>query len=920
LFAKIIPSVYSVFVLACLLLANNQWVQALPVTCYTYKNPVMSKSVSRQLDRICLIETASSQLVLDSWVGVGSVDETPQMQGISHFLEHLLFKGSKGYTVGALDKFFETQGGITNAATSYEFTHYYQVLPTFDWLTSLKAHTALMTTPTFPKQEVDLEREVVVQEMSRAYNSQFAQLFNGFHRLFLRKTAYEHPVLGTPEVIRMTPIADIEGYYQRHYQPNNRVLFMASNLPKETVVATLNLGKPVEISSSPKASLKKSAFPETSGSADLMLEQSDAVKHPLYMVGIPLPVTQQPIQQLAIGVAWQLLFSEEADFFQKNLQPIEGLDTYFSGLHELKNAPYGYWGSTLPDVASLETVLKKWQALNTKLQSSNGVDALLTEPLFQQQKRKLQKQWQLLAESPQEASSFYGEAWTSGQWDLAKNYSQYLDKLTLADVKAAAQSLNLSQVKSMVLLPEQDKSASALVKPEQLKHWQDLLTSVAQVETVGFPSDNRAVHQALERTVLTGIAGGTLVSQPEAKSPTVALQVGLHYAPSTQEEKAVRLVLSKLVGLETQGLDEQAWLQWLTTRGIEANVVAEADSLNFYTKGLAGSEADVRQAMTGLFQPQWNATLFERERLKLVQALETLPQHPQSYLQSVLAEQAFGDLAYRTNREALMQSLKAVKLPQVEALWLQLQQQVPVTVVQAGQYTPDWLATVVQSWFNPTGKRTATVTEGLKLTPLKAPNKGLPKVASAEKMLEVAGQKTVWLGWSWALPPANQSNVLMPFRVLNAHLGQGMSAVLFQEVREKQGLAYEVASKVDFAEKGSMFTLYLGTAPEKVAQAKAIVTTIMQQLAKEPLTEAALAEAKQKVKGRFGMSHSTASDRATLLLRFETLGLGALFDEQYVNQVDAVTAGQIQQMVQTYLKPELGTVVELKAPTSGAVK
>ena len=94
----------------------------------------------------------------------------------------------------------------------------------------------------------------------------------------------------------------------------------------------------------------------------------------------------------------------------------------------------------------------------------------------------------------------------------------------------------------------------------------------------------------------------------------------------------------------------------------------------------------------------------------------------------------------------------------------------------------------------------------------------------------------------------------------------------------------------------------------------------MQKLSVEPLSTVALAEAKQKVKGRFWMSHSTASDRATLLLRFETLGLGALFDDQYLQQVDAVTAEQIQQVVQTYLKPELGTVVELKAPISGVVK
>jgi zinc protease len=142
-----------------------------------------------------------------------------------------------------------------------------------------------------------------------------------------------------------------------------------------------------------------------------------------------------------------------------------------------------------------------------------------------------------------------------------------------------------------------------------------------------------------------------------------------------------------------------------------------------------------------------------------------------------------------------------------------------------------------------------------------------------------------------------------------------MSAVLFQEIREKQGLAYEVASRVDLAEKGSMFTLYLGTAPEKVSQAKAIVTKILEQLLREPLDAVALAQAKQKVKGRFGMSHSTAADRAALLLRFETLGLGALFDEQYAKQVDAVTAEQIQQMVQVYLSPARGTLVELKAPS-----
>ena len=251
-------SVYSGLVLTCFLLSSNHWVQALPVTCYAYQTPlVVSKQVAKEKKRLCLIETASSRLVLDSWVGVGSANEPQKMQGISHFLEHLLFKGSKGYPVGSLDKFFETQGGITNAATSYEFTHYFQVLPTVDWLSSFQAHTALMTTPLFPKQEVDLEREVVVQEMSRAYNSPFSQLFNGVHRLFLAQTPYEHPVLGTPEVIRTTPIADIQAYYQRYYKPSNQVLFMASNLPKETVEKTLHLEQPIHLTIPTQETVKK---------------------------------------------------------------------------------------------------------------------------------------------------------------------------------------------------------------------------------------------------------------------------------------------------------------------------------------------------------------------------------------------------------------------------------------------------------------------------------------------------------------------------------------------------------------------------------------------------------------------------------------------------------------------------------------
>ena len=899
---------------------------ALPVSCYWYQSPMVKKK-----QPLCIVETASPQLILDSWVGVGSVNEEPKAYGLSHFLEHLLFKGSAGYPVGALDRFFEVQGGLTNAATSYEFTHYYQVLPTLNWQESLAAHIALVKAPTFPTKEVDLERDVVVQEMSRAYNSPFAQLFNGLHRLFLNQTPYEHPVLGTPEIIKNTPIEQISAYYRRYYTPENTVLFMASNIPKSDIIKTLQLGKPVTLHNSTDKRPLQSAW-QVPTTGPVVVEQTDAVKQPLFVVTMPHPIAVTPLHQLALGVVWQLVFAEQANFFQQQLQPIQGLDSYFSGTHDLKSAPYGYWGAMVPDATTITTVLKQWEALRQNGQPLINKMAWISETQLQQEKQKMLQQFALLAEDPDQATQFYGEAWTTGQWDVAMRYPQLVEQLSLADIHQALREIMANPAGAFILLP---KNVSA-VDSTTLSTWQTALTSPASLEKVGSSNQetlkiegaSRKESEKIEHISLQG-QQATLVSLPISNAPTVALRMGFQFTPTTPQQYAARLVLSNLLGVETQGFTEQGWLQWLATRGIEATVGIEPDSLVVAAKGLSSQQGDVRQALTGFLMPTWSRGVFERERLKVIQGLETMPQHPQAYLQQALAEQAFGHSVYRVNRVALLEALKDLRLEAVQALWQQLQNHAPITVVQTGQYTAGWLAPVLPTWLGQVGRSSnqqqpaatgklmlqstssGTTKEIASTTTIPLP------VAVHQKTLSVPGQKTVWLGWSFPLPPATASEVLMPLRVLNAYLGQGMSSVLFQEIREKQGLAYEVATKLDLAEKGSMFTVYLGTAPDKVVQAKAIVNRILQHLATEPLSDIALQEAKRKVNGRFELSHSTANDRAALLLRFEMLGLGATFDERYTTLVEAVTAADIQQAVKQYITPAQGVMVELTAPTVG---
>jgi predicted Zn-dependent peptidase len=168
------------------------------------------------------------------WIGAGARDETPQQAGVTHFIEHLLFKGSKRFDALEIAEIFDGLGGELNAATSREHTLIYSRVPDNQLETALDVMGDMVFAPVF--EELDAEREVVLEEIAM-YEDTPQELV---HDLISEAVFGDHPlgrpVIGTVDVISSIPRDAIARYHDEMYTPRNIVVAAAGNVEHERVV------------------------------------------------------------------------------------------------------------------------------------------------------------------------------------------------------------------------------------------------------------------------------------------------------------------------------------------------------------------------------------------------------------------------------------------------------------------------------------------------------------------------------------------------------------------------------------------------------------------------------------------------------------------------------------------------------------
>ena len=175
------------------------------------------------------------------YYSVGSKDENNTERGLSHFLEHMMFKTTKNLKAGEYAKIIRNNGGYSNAATSFDYTFYYSILPNSKLELALKLEADRMVNLTFDKREFSSEKKVVIEELRQRYeNSPSGYLWTNFIQDAYKVSNYGKPVIGTKKSVEALTPSTMRQYYKRFYSPNNAHLIVVGDFDKSKALSMIN--------------------------------------------------------------------------------------------------------------------------------------------------------------------------------------------------------------------------------------------------------------------------------------------------------------------------------------------------------------------------------------------------------------------------------------------------------------------------------------------------------------------------------------------------------------------------------------------------------------------------------------------------------------------------------------------------------
>jgi predicted Zn-dependent peptidase len=165
-------------------------------------------------------------------VSVGSRYEDPKINGISHFLEHMVFKGTEKYPTTEDVNTIERAGGLQNAYTDIDITNYHNKVLSTDWRLALEINKELALKPKLEQQYVDKERDVIIEEMKRYDDEPAAKVGETFHTMMYPGTKLGMRIIGEVESLMATTSKELQEYHKAWYKPPQMVISIAGDLKK----------------------------------------------------------------------------------------------------------------------------------------------------------------------------------------------------------------------------------------------------------------------------------------------------------------------------------------------------------------------------------------------------------------------------------------------------------------------------------------------------------------------------------------------------------------------------------------------------------------------------------------------------------------------------------------------------------------
>ena len=240
---------------------------------------VHERVLSNGLRTLVLPRHHAPAVVCDLYYPVGSFDEPAGRTGLAHFVEHMLFKGTRKFPKGQIDRLAFVAAGQSNAETGEDLTHYWFAFPSNRWELALAIEADRMRGATFDPVEVEAERQVIAEERARDAESPLSRLDSAHLTHSYVRHPYRNPILGWPDDLAAIAVADLKRFYSRHYRPDGAILVVVGDVDPARALdaAEARFGPIVGDSKVDRGPTPTVAEPRQVGRRDFTLVEAESV-------------------------------------------------------------------------------------------------------------------------------------------------------------------------------------------------------------------------------------------------------------------------------------------------------------------------------------------------------------------------------------------------------------------------------------------------------------------------------------------------------------------------------------------------------------------------------------------------------------------------------------------------------------------
>jgi len=863
----------------------------------TIHHEVLPNGLTLLLREARLAPVASLQF----WAGVGAADERPGEEGLAHFHEHMLFKGTTRRGVGEVAGEVEGAGGRINAYTSFDTTVYYATLPSEAIPVGIDVLSDALRHSRFDADEVRREREVVLEEIRRSEDSPVHVLGDAMFRELYHVHPYRRPILGPAENVGGFERDRVMAFFRRWYTPANLTVVAAGDFEAAELAARLR---------------------------DVLCEGEGGEPRPARPMepaqeGLRTRVLTRPFERVRLELAWRTCaFAHEDATLLELLSFILG-DSESSRLVQRVKEGAGLvdridassYTPLDPGLFSVHVEVDEERCLRAVEAVAAEVERLRREPVRREELERARTNY--LATQHYERESVSGLASKhgsfhvlGGDWRSEERYFETIRGLRAEQLlEVAERYLDPEQLVAAVLWPED----SAPVSHEQIAGAIDrgvsrtvrALATPRRTEAPHAPAPRPEIsHEIIPEIIHYELEGGTrLYVAPRPDVPVVAGRAAFRGGLLADRP-------------ETAGLSSFLASMWL--RGTRSHSTADfaraVENLASDVDGFSGRSSlgltfdttcDALEPCLDLFaevllEPAFDPDEVERERRETLASIERRADRlgQRSFL--LFGETLFERHPYRLPLAGHAESVARFDAEQLAAHHARLVRAGGLSLAVAGDVDPDALARGLSA-------RLADLPAGpgdFEL-PDDEPTPSAPR--SAEQSADRA-QAHLVVGFRGL----RVDDPDRPALDLITQLLAGQGGRLFLDLRDRRSLAYSVnAVNVEGLAPGFV-AVYIATAPDKLDEARAGLLEHLQRLVDDVPSEEELLRAQRYLTGSFAIEQQRSSNHAAHMALDALYGLGADASLRYAESLRAVSGKDVLRVARR--------IVRLDAPVEALIR